>query len=328
VTLVTPRAIEQAASLLRTRAVRTPMLRAPWMVHPEGGEAWLKCEGLQHAGVFKFRGAYTMLARLDHTVRRRGVVTHSSGNHAQAVAYAARLFQVPCLVVMPTAAAPIKVDGARRLGAEVVQCGVTSLQIERHAEALASERNLTMVPPFDHPDVIAGQGTVGLEMLQDVADLDAIVVPIGGGGLISGIAGWIKRQRPECRVIGVEPEGADAMRRSVEAGLLVTLDSAATIADGLRPLRPSDLTLAHVQALADEVITVTDAEILAATRRLFLEAKLVVEFSGAAAAAALLAERHRRPGRVAAVLSGGNIDPAAIALLFDKPEAIHKAGVL
>lgn len=305
---MSPAAIEAAARGLPDTVVRTPLLPAPWLGGAEDADVRLKCENLQRAGAFKIRGAYTMISALDGSARRRGVITYSSGNHAQAVALAARLFDAPARVVMPTTAPDVKVEGTRRLGADVVFEGTTSIERRRRAEAIAEERGLTIVPPFDHPDIIAGQGTTGREILQDWPDVEAVLVPIGGGGLLSGIAAWIKRKRPDCRIIGVEPENADAMRRSVEAGDRVTLDRTDTVADGLAPVRPGRLTLEHARELVDAFVTVPDDAILEATRRLLHDGKLVVEFSGAATVAALLSRRWRPDGRsTVAVLSGGNL---------------------
>lgn len=315
--LVTAEAIREAARILNGTAIRTPLLPAPWLGEEVGGEVRLKCENLQHVGAFKARGAYTLVSHLPDAERRRGVITYSSGNHGQATAFAARRFAVAAVVVMPTTAPQVKVDGARRLGAEVVFEGTTSLERQARAEAIAVERGLTIIPPFDHPDIIAGQGTVGLEILQDWPEAEAILAPIGGGGLVSGIAAWIKRARPDCAVIGVEPEGADAMRRSLEAGQRITLDRIDTIADGLAPVCPGELTFAHAQGLVDEVVTVTDAAIRGATASLLARSRLVVEFSGAAAVAALRSGAWQPSGRrTVAVLSGGNLDPErAVGLL-------------
>jgi threonine dehydratase len=309
--------IRAAAEALRGVAVRTPLLPAPWLDERVGGEVRLKCENLQRAGAFKLRGAYTALARLAEAERARGVVAYSSGNHAQGVALAARLFGVKATVVMPTTAPAVKVDGARRLGAEVVMEGTTSAERQQRAEAIAAERGLPVVPAFDHPDIIAGQGTVGLEILEDWPEVETIVVPVGGGGLLSGIAAWVRSERPGVRVIGVEPAAADAMKQSIAAGAPVTIESRPTIADGLMPVRPGDLTYAHTAALVDEIVTVTDDEIREATRLLLLSGKLVVEYSGAATVAAILSGAVPGGGRVAAVLSGGNLDPALLRALLD-----------
>jgi threo-3-hydroxy-L-aspartate ammonia-lyase len=315
--LVGVESIRDAAEGLKGVAVRTPLLPAPWLAEEldAGLDVRLKCESFQPIGAFKLRGAYTMIARLTEEERARGVVTYSSGNHAQAVAFAARAFGVRAVIVMPENAPPIKVEGTRRLGAEVIERGTTSLARREKAEAVQAERGLTMVPPFDHPDIIAGQGTVGLEILEDWPDVAAIVVPIGGGGLVSGVAAWVKRARPEVKVIGVEPEGAPAMRRSLDAGEIVTLDSIDSIADGLVPVRPGDLTFAHTRALVDDVVLVSDDAIRAAAARLLLRGKLLVEYSGAATVAALRSGLAGT-GPVAAVISGGNMDPSLIPELL------------
>ena len=315
-TLVSKRDIERAATSLRGVAVRTPLLPAPWLSDEIRGEVRLKCENLQHAGAFKLRGAYTMLARLADADRRRGVITYSSGNHGQALALAARMFGVKAVVVMPTTAPAIKVDGARGLGAEVVMEGTTSTERMRKALALAEEHGYVVVPPFDHPDIIAGQGTVAIELLEDWPELDSVLVPIGGGGLASGIAAYIKQTRPECRVIGVEPERADAMYQSLQAHMPVTIEAKGTIADGLMPVRPGDLTYAHAAEFIDEIVRVSEDAIRNATASVLRRSKLVVEFSGAATVAALQQHAARFQGaRAAAVLSGGNLDPARIAEL-------------
>jgi len=315
--LVQPDSIRDAAQLMRGVAVRTPLLPAYWISEATGAEVRLKCENFQPIGAFKIRGAFTMVARLPEDARRRGVITYSSGNHGQAVAFAARHFGVPAVVVMPANAPEIKREGARRLGAEVVLEGTTSLERQQRAEAIAAERGLVVIPPFDHPDIIAGQGTVGLEIAEDWPDVDAVLVPVGGGGLVSGIAAWIKHHRPECRVIGVEPVGADAMRRSLDAGEPVTIESRPSIADGLLPVRPGDLTFAHTRALVDDVVTVSDDAIAEATRGLITRSRLYVEFSGAATAAALLSGAWRGDARrIALVVSGGNLDARRASALL------------
>jgi threonine dehydratase len=304
--LVAADSIRNAAAGLAGVVVRTPLLRAPWLER-EDREVRLKCENLQRAGAFKIRGAYTMLARLSAAERERGVIAYSSGNHAQGVALAAGLFGVSAVVVMPTTAPAVKREGAERLGAEVILEGTTSVERQRRAEQEAAARGLTIIPAFDHPDIIAGQGTAGMEIMDDWPEVDTIIVPVGGGGLVSGVAAWAKRVNPSCRVIGVEPEGADAMASAIEAGGPVSIDLRPSIADGLMPVRVGDLTYAHVAELVDDVVRVTDDEILEATRRLMKESRLVVEFSGAATVAALIAGRAGG-SRVVAILSGGNLD--------------------
>ncbi|MEX0907976.1 MAG: threonine/serine dehydratase [Gemmatimonadota bacterium] len=315
--------IAEAARALAGVAVRTPLLPADWLSELLGADVRLKCENLQRAGAFKLRGAYTAISRLPADVRARGVITYSSGNHAQGVALAAKLFGIRAVVVMPTTAPAVKVDGARRLGAEVVLEGTTSTERQRRAESIAAEQSLAIVPAFDHPDIIAGQGTVGLEILEDFPEVDVIVAPVGGGGLLAGIAAYVRQTAPHVRIIGVEPRAADAMRQSLDAGEPVTIPAGATVADGLMPVRPGDLTFEHTRDLVDEVVRVDDAAIVEATRRLMSDSKLVVEFSGAATVAALLSGvcGVAAGSRVVAVLSGGNIDPARALRLMDAAAA-------
>lgn len=313
--------IEDAHRVLAGVALRTPLLLSHWLSDAVGVEVRLKCENLQRAGAFKVRGAYTAVARLSDADRARGVIAYSSGNHAQGVALAARLFGIRAVVVMPTTSPDVKREGARRLGAEVILEGTTSVERQARAEAIAAEQGLTIIPAFDDINIITGQGTTAIEILDDWPDVGVIVVPIGGGGLISGIAAYVKQTRPDIRVIGVEPESADAMRQSLAAGAPVTIPAGRTIADGLMPVRPGDLTFAHAREYVDDIVCVDDAAILNATRRLLRESKLVVEFSGAATVAALLSGAFDpRGSQVAAVLSGGNIDPVRALELLGTPD--------
>jgi threonine dehydratase len=290
------------------------LLRSDRLSRELEAEVRLKCESLQRAGSFKARGANNFVMQLPGDQVERGVITYSSGNHAQAVALAARTRGVPSLVVMPTTAPEVKVRGARRLGAEVVFEGTTSVQRKRRAEKIAEDRGLCMVPPFDHPWIIAGQGTVGLEIVEEWQDVDVVVTPIGGGGLCSGTAAAVRRLRPDARIVGVEPEGAASMRAALDAGHVVELDTIDTIADGLAPVRAGELTFEHVRELVDDVVTVDDDAIREATGILLHEHKLVVEYSGAATVAALLGRRvgGLEGAKVAAVLSGGNLDPGLL----------------
>jgi threonine dehydratase len=301
--------IRAAAARIRGVARVTPLLDA---THLFEAPVFFKCENMQPAGAFKIRGAYNMVAQLPEDSRRRGVVTYSSGNHGQAMAYAARRLGAPAVIVMPTTAPVVKVEGARALGAEIIFEGTTSAERQARAEKEAAARGLTMVPPFDHPWIIAGQGTAGLEILEQLrgaglSDPRAIVVQMGGGGLISGIAAAVKRVSPSARVVGVEPSGASKMKASREAGRPVTLDKTASIADGLMPVRPGDLTFAHVQAFVDDIVTVEDDAIAEATVWLFERAKLVVEPSGAVTVAAIRSRALRVTGPTVAILSGGNV---------------------
>jgi threonine dehydratase len=306
---------------IRAAAARiTPIARVTPLVDvsgPAGRPFFLKCESLQPAGAFKIRGAYNMVAQLDPSQRAAGIITYSSGNHGQAMALAARTLGAPAVVVMPTTAPKIKVDGARAFGAEVIFAGTTSADRRARAEAEASKRGLTMVPPFDHKWIIAGQGTAGLEILEQRPDVAAVLVPIGGGGLVAGVAAAIKQSRPDVVVIGVEPVGAAAMKMSVDAGHPITLSKTETVADGLMPVRPGDLTFAHVQKFVDRVITVEDKDIIAAVLWIFANARLVAEPSGAATTAAVLSgaldAAIRIEGPIVAIVSGGNMGVEKLA---------------
>lgn len=322
--LVGLEAIRSAAERLRGVARRTPLLDAE---HPAGdaGRVWLKSESLQHAGAFKVRGAYNFTSLLSDAERAAGLVTFSSGNHAQGVAFAAREFGIPAVIVMPVDAPRSKVQGTRALGGEVVREGTKSSERERRARELVAEEGYTLVPPFDHPDIIAGQGTTGLEIVEQLrgaagveggnprgpeAAPGLVLVPIGGGGLVSGIAAALRELAPDCRVVGVEPEGAASMLQSLEEGEPVSLEEIDTIADGLKPVRPGDLTFHHVRELVDQVVTVTDDAIRRAVAWCFRR-KLVVEPSGAATVAALASGRVDElggAGATVAILSGGNVD--------------------
>ena len=306
--LVTLDAIRAAARLLAGVAVRTPLLPADALATSLGVPVWVKPEMLQRGGAFKLRGAYTYLAGMDPAVRARGVIAPSSGNHAQAVALAAKLFGVPATVVMPTTVTDAKRGGAERLGAEVVLAGTTTQDRMERAEELARERGQTIVPPYDDPTIVAGQGTVGLEIVEDCAALSAVLVPVGGGGLSAGVAAAVKLLRPDVRVIGVEPAGAPKLTRARAAGAPVTLDRTASIADGLMAVRIGDVPFAHHARYLDEVVTVDDAAIRRAMRHVIDRLKLVVEPSGAITVAALLEQAVRPDGGVVAVLSGGNIE--------------------
>jgi len=308
--------IEAAARRIREAVVRTPLLPFPEVSEELGGEVRLKCECLQRSGSFKVRGAFNFLDHLTQEELDRGVITYSSGNHAQAMALAARLKGARAVVVMPTTATSVKVEGAKRLGAEVLFEGTLSLERQARAEAMAAQEGFTMVPPFDHPWIIAGQGTVGMEIMEDWPEVDTVLAPIGGGGLSSGIAVALKASRPEIRFVGVEPTGAASMGAALRAGGPVTLDGVDTIADGLRTNRAGDHTFRHARALFDEVASVDDKAILDATSRLFHTRKLVVEPSGAATLGALLSGAVPVEGqRVAVVLSGGNLDSSLLERL-------------
>ena len=312
--LVTLEAVREAAVRIRSIARRTPVIDVSDLA---GRPLVLKCEPQQPGGAFKIRGASNMLARLSPAELRRGVITYSSGNHGQAVALAANRMGAHAVVVMPTTAPKIKVDGVKRWGAEVIMEGTTSAHRRARAEAEIAARGLVMVPPFDHAWVIEGQGTCGLEILEQVPDVDIIAVPVGGGGLVSGVAAAVRQLRPDVRVVGVEPAGAPKMSRSLAAGHPITLEKTSSIADGLMPVRPGDLTFAHAKAFVERVVTVEDADIAKAALWLFYEAKQVVEPSGAASVAATLWPSADSPladksQRVVAILSGGNVSPETL----------------
>jgi threonine dehydratase len=274
---------------------------------------FLKCESLQPGGAFKIRGAYNMIAQLAPADRARGVITYSSGNHGQAVAISARALGVPAVVVMPTTAPGVKVEGAKSFGAEVVFAGTTTLHRRAKAEEIAADRGLTMVPPFDHEWIIAGQGTLGLEILEQCPGVRTVLAPIGGGGLVSGVAAAVKQARPDVTVVGVEPSGAASMKNAVDAGEVRTLDKVASIADGLMAVRPGDLNFAHVRKFVDRIDIVEEDEIAAALRWLFREAKLVAEPSGAVTVAAARRANAAYAPPVVAIISGGNLDPSVFA---------------
>jgi threonine dehydratase len=301
--------IRAAATAVAPTVLRTPLLPSSW-----DDRLWLKPENLQPVGSFKLRGAANAVAHLDPAERARGVVTHSSGNHGQALAYAARAAGVGCTVVVPEGAPTVKVDQIRAFGAEVVLVPPPRRAVE--ADRIAAETGARLVPPFDDRRIIAGQGTIGLEIVEDLPDVDLVLVPVGGGGLSSGVATAVKALRPDTTVIGVEPLLAAEARESLAAGEVVvwgTERTYRTCADGLRlPLSP--LTFAHLRAHLDDIVTVTEEEIRAAMTTLVRNARLVVEPSGAVATAARLFHADALPaGRTVAVLSGGNVDPGVLA---------------
>lgn len=309
-TLVTVDEIRAAADLLRDSVMRTPLIPAPW-ADPHR-PLWIKPESLQTIGAFKVRGAFNAIGRIDPDARRRGVVAYSSGNHAQAVAYAAARFGIDAQIVMPEETPPVKVTRTAQHGARVVLCGAG--QREAVAAQLVQETGATLVPPFDHPDVIAGQGTIGLEIAEDLPDVGTVLIPVSGGGLASGIGTALRALCPDAQIFGVEPELAADTLAGLRQGRRVDMsieDRNRTIADGLRS-QPSELTFAHLQHVLTDVLTVSEDDIRAAVAELAVQARLVSEPSGAVALAAY--RRHATlPGKTVIIVSGGNIEPRLLA---------------
>ena len=298
--------IRAAAELIRPYVLRTPLVPAGWA--DDERPLWIKPENLQSIGAFKVRGAFNAIGHLDESVRTRGVVAYSSGNHAQAVAYAAAVYGVPAHIVMPEETPNIKVAATRSHGAEVVLCGAG--QREKVAAEVVAATGGVLVPPFDHPDIIAGQGTIGLEIAEDLPTVQNVLVPVSGGGLASGIGTAIKALCPDARVFGVEPELAADTAEGLRLGHRVDWtieDRNRTIADGLRS-QPSELTFAHLRKVLDDLITVSENEIRTAVRETAYQAHLVAEPSGAVALAAYR-KGSTPPGRTVVILSGGNIEP-------------------
>jgi threonine dehydratase len=308
-------ALRAAARGLEGIAVRTPLVEIATLTNRLAVPVSLKCEHGQPVGAFKIRGAYTAISRIPPETRARGVITYSSGNHGQAVAYAAGLLGIRAVVVMPERAPAVKVEGVRRLGGEVVIAGNSSSERYQKAQVLAQQEGLAMVPPFESLDVIAGQGTCGLEILEELPTVETIVVPVGGGGLIAGIAAAVAALKPSVRVVGVEPVGAPKLARALEAGRPVKLDHTESMADGLLPLSIGELPFAVLSPVVREAVQVTEEEIAGAVGFLFREAGLSVEPSGAVTTAALLSGRIRPTGATVAIVSGGNVDPALLQRL-------------
>jgi threonine dehydratase len=309
--------IRTAARRLAGVAHRTPVLTSRTLDELTGATALLKAEHLQRVGAFKFRGAYNKIASVDPADRARGVISWSSGNHAQAVALAARLHGISATIVMPHDAPPVKLAATRGYGAEIVGYDRYSENREEIGHELARQHGLTIVPPYDDWDVMAGQGTVALELIEDAGPLDSLLVPVGGGGLLAGCGTAARALLPDVRLIGAEPAAGDDTARSLAAGERVSIQQPRTVADGQAATTPGELTFAVNRRQVDEIILVEDDAILAAVALLFERLKQVVEPSGASAVAALLARPGRFAGqRVGVVLSGGNIGAAQFAALM------------
>lgn len=315
--LVTLAELRAAKERLQGVALHTPLV--PFDL----GALRIKAEGLQPIGSFKLRGAYNKVAQLSDGQRSCGVITYSSGNHAQGVAYAARALGVKAVIVMPDNAPKVKVQATRALGAEIVTVGPASDDRKVKAEELAAEFGYVVIPPYDDRDIIAGQGSCGLEIVGDLPDVDLVLAPVGGGGLLSGVAAAVKLTSPKTRVVGVEPELASDGAQSFKAGKIVSFtgeQTARTAADGLRTQSIGELNFAHLQAYVDDVITVTEAEIRQAMRRMIFGARLVPEPSGAVALAAALFHREQLPAakNIVAVMSGGNVEPRVLRSVLEE----------
>jgi len=308
--------VRAAAERLRGVAQRTPVFTSRTFNALTGREVFFKCENFQRGGSFKFRGAYNRLAQLSAEERARGVVAFSSGNHAQGVALAARLLDIPATIVMPNDAPREKLEATRGYGAQVVLYDRLTGNREAIARELVTARGATLVPPFNDPHIIAGQGTAALELLNDVPDLDALVAPVGGGGLLSGCAIAAKHLRPAIQLFGVEAEGADDARQSLQRGEIVHIPPPTTIADGIRTQEIGTLTFPILRALLNDIVLVNDAEILEAVRFALTRLKIVVEPTGAVPIAAVMQQRIPAScRRVGIIVSGGNISASVLRTL-------------
>jgi threo-3-hydroxy-L-aspartate ammonia-lyase len=313
--------VRAAAGRLHGVANKTPVVTSRTFNRRVGADVFFKCENLQRGGAFKFRGAYNRLICLSPEERQRGVVAFSSGNHAQGVALAARELEIRATVVMPNDAPPLKLQATREYGAEVVIYDRLNEDREAIAKSLAEERGLTLVPPYDHPLIMAGQGTAALELLQEVPDLDWLLMPVGGGGLLSGCTIAATGLRPAIKVVGVETETSDDWAQSLATGQRVKIPPPETIADGIRTQQPGALTFPIVQALAHGIRTVSDEEVKDAMRFLLLRMKLLVEPTGAVPVAALLTQKVAVSAqRVGVIVSGGNADPGLVAEVLARPD--------
>jgi threonine dehydratase len=309
--------IVAAHDRIRAEAHRTPVMTSTTADGLVGGQLFFKCENFQRMGAFKFRGAYNAIAQFTPAQRAGGVVAFSSGNHAQGIALSARLLGVTAVILMPTDAPAIKVAATRGYGAEVVLYDRYAEDRDAIGKRLADERGLTLIPPYDHPHVMAGQGTVAKELIEEVGPLDVLLVPLGGGGLLSGCATAAKAMSPGCRVIGVEPEAGNDGQQSFRSGRIVRIDTPKTIADGAQTQFLGQYTFPVIQQRVDDVLTASDAELAAAMKFFAVRMKMIVEPTGCLGAAAAFGGQLDLNGkRVGVVLTGGNVDMARFAELI------------
>ncbi len=309
--------VAAAAGRLAGHAHRTPVVTSRLADEASGATLFFKCENLQRMGAFKFRGAFNALSRLAPAQRKAGVVAFSSGNHAQAIALAARLLEIPATILMPLDAPAAKLAATRGYGGKVVTFDRYSEDREQLTRDLAAREGLTVIPPFDHPDVLAGQGTAARELFEEVGELDALFVPLGGGGLLSGTALATRALSPRCRLYGVEPEAGDDGRQSLRKGELVTIATPRTLADGAQTQRLGDYTFAIIRRDVDDIVTVTDDELVAAMRFAFQHLKLVIEPTGCLGfAAARRPDASLKGKRIGVLVSGGNVDLARYCSLL------------
>jgi len=309
--------IKAAQKRIKGHAHVTPVMTSNTLNQHTGAEVFLKCENFQRMGAFKFRGAYNAMSQLTDEQKKRGVITHSSGNHAQAVALVGRLLGIQTTVVMPANAPAVKRTATEQYGAKVVDYNPDETTREKISEDLLSQHDYTLVPPYDHINIVAGQGTAALELIEKVKTVDMLLVPCGGGGLLSGCAIAAKGINPACRVIGIEPELADDATKSFHTGTLHTVKNPPTIADGTRTPSLGKVTFPLVQQFVADMQTVSESAIIDAVKFLFYRLKLVVEPSGALGVAALLSRAVRPKGRIGVILSGGNIDAATMRQILD-----------
>ena len=315
--MVTIEDVCSAAERIRNVAHRTPVATSRLLDEECGNRMLLKCENLQRAGAFKFRGAFNAISRLTETERARGVITYSSGNHAQAVALVSKMLGVRATIVMPANAPAMKLEATRSYGAEIVTYDPVSAKRETIAVEIAAERGCSVIPPFDHPHVIAGQGTAALELIEESGPHDLLLVPCGGGGLLSGCAIASKHLAPACRVIGVEPTAGDDATRSFHSGTLITVHNPDTIADGARTASLGQLTFPLVRRWADDMVTVEDDDLVRTMRFVWTRMKLIVEPTGVLGLAAIFNHRYAVEGKkIGVIISGGNVDVAAAAGWF------------